>query len=67
MIGPYLGLYVGEEVLAVPIRLGDRVVNLLFVQAAAGCRLPDTMEGELGVLARRAAEVYHRLIVQRRG
>ncbi len=51
-----------EEVLVVPVRVGRRVVNLVYVHGFGGEKIPDYLADELEELALRASDAYVRLI-----
>jgi len=51
-----------EEVFVVPVKVGRRVVNLVYVHAFGGKTLPDHLADELKELALRASDAYVRLI-----
>jgi len=51
-----------DEVLVIPVRVGRRVVNLIYVHGFDGEQLPDYLADELEELALRAADAYVRLI-----
>lgn len=55
-----------KQVLVLPVPIGERVVNLLYVDNGAET-LPDTSVGALRVLALGLAKAYERLIVERSG
>jgi hypothetical protein len=56
-----------EEILVVPVVVKARVVNLIYAHVAAGGALDERCVGELGQLARAAAQAYLRLIQAAKG
>jgi hypothetical protein len=61
-----MGRSSAKEILALPVAIGERVVNVIYADNGAES-LPDTSVGALRVLALTVAKAYERLILERNG